>query len=190
MEEPIKKYFRLFPGGEVRLKGAYIIRCDGCDKDENGEVTAVRCTVDMDTRNGSEGASRKVKGTLHWVSAEDGIPFNARLYEPLLMDESDMEAAAEAAEALAEAEAEGVPEPAAPTTGAGAKKDFISKLNPTSLEICHGFLEPTLGDAKAGDTFQFLRMGYFCKDKDSTESMPAFNRVVGLRDSFAKQVKA
>ncbi|MEG0492058.1 MAG: glutamine--tRNA ligase/YqeY domain fusion protein [Clostridia bacterium] len=188
MEEPIKKYFRLFPGGEVRLKGAYIIRCDGCDKDENGEVTAVRCTVDMDTRNGSEGASRKVKGTLHWVSAEDGIPFNARLYEPLLMDESDMEAAAEAAEALAEAE--GVIEPAAPTTGAGAKKDFISKLNPTSLETCHGFLEPYLGGAKAGDTFQFLRMGYFCKDKDSTESMPAFNRVVGLRDSFAKQVKA
>ena len=104
MENPPKKYFRLYPGNEVRLKGAYIIRCDGCEKDEQGNVTAVLCTVDMDTRNGTEGANRKVKGTLHWVSAEDCIPVEARLYEPLLMDEEAL--AKEEAEADAEAQAE------------------------------------------------------------------------------------
>ena len=97
MEVPVKKYFRMFPGNEVRLKGAYILRCDGCEKDENGNVTAVLCTVDMDTRNGTEGANRKVKGTLHWVSASENIPFEARLYEPLMMKETEEETAAEVA---------------------------------------------------------------------------------------------
>ena len=181
MEEPPKKYFRMFPGNEVRLKGAYIVKCEGCEKDADGNVTAVLCTVDMDSRNGSEGANRKVKGTLHWVSAEENTPFEARLYEPLLREEDGAESAAEAAETEGDA--------AAPATGASAKKDFISKLNPDSLETCRGYMEKYLDGAKAGETYQFLRMGYYCKDTDSTEKLPVFNRVVGLRDTFAKQVK-
>ena len=187
MENPPKKYFRLFPGNEVRLKGAYIIRCDGCEKDAEGNVTAVLCTVDMDTRNGTEGANRKVKGTLHWVSAEDCIPVEARLYEPLLMDEDALAKEEAQADAEAQAEAEGVE--AAPVSSAALKTDFLKKLNPASLEVCRGYAERFLGDAQVGDTFQFLRMGYFCKDPDATDVLPVFNRVVGLKDSFAKQVK-
>ena len=165
MEVPVKKYFRMFPGGEVRLKGAYIVRCDGCEKDEAGNVTAILCTVDMDTKNGTEGANRKVKGTLHWVSAEENIPFEARLYEPLLLEEGgeDEETAV-------------------------AKKDFLSKLNPSSVEICQGYLEKNLGTAQKGDTFQFLRIGYFCKDIDSTPERPVFNRVVCLKDTFKRSL--
>lgn len=187
MENPPRKYFRLFPGNEVRLKGAYIIRCDGCEKDAEGNVTAVLCTVDMDTRNGTEGANRKVKGTLHWVSAEDCIPVEARLYEPLLMDEDALAKEEAEADAEAQAEAEGVE--AAPVSSATLKTDFLKKLNPDSLEVSRGYAERFLGDAQVGDTFQFLRMGYFCKDPDSTDALPVFNRVVGLKDSFAKQVK-
>ena len=150
-------------------------------------MTAVLCTVDMDTRNGTEGANRKVKGTLHWVSAEDCIPVEARLYEPLLMDEEAM--AKEAAEADAEAQAEAEGAETAPVSSAALKTDFLKKLNPDSLEVCRGYAERFLEDAQAGDTFQFLRMGYFCKDPDSTDALPVFNRVVGLKDSFAKQVK-
>ena len=168
MEVPARKYFRMFPGNEVRLKGAYIVKCEGCEKDADGNVTAVFCTVDMDTKNGTEGASRKVKGTLHWVSADENIPFEARLYEPLLTEE----------------EAEGEE-----TAETPAKKDFLSRLNPESVSATCGYMEKALGAAEVGNTFQFLRMGYFCKDKDSTAELPVFNRVVGLRDTFAKQVK-
>ena len=175
MENPPKKYFRLFPGNEVRLRGAYIIRCDGCQKDAEGNVTAVLCTVDMDSRNGTEGANRKVKGTLHWVSAEDSLPFEARLYEPLLAEESADDAQDETA--------------AEPAAGA-SKTDFLQKLNPDSLQVCRGRMESWLAQAQAGDAYQFLRMGYFCKDRDSTPEMPVFNRVVGLRDTFAKQLSA
>ena len=183
MENPPKKYFRLYPGNEVRLKGAYIIKCEGCQKDENGNVTAVLCTVDMDTRNGTEGANRKVKGTLHWVSATESVPFCARLYEPLMKEEdAEAEAQAEAEEAAAEAEE-------APVSSATLKTDFLKNLNPNSLEVCHGWAEAYLAGAQVGDTFQFLRMGYFCKDPDSTAEQAVFNRVVGLKDSFAKVVK-
>jgi len=167
METPVKKYFRMFPGGEVRLKGAYIVRCDGFEKDEAGNVTAVLCTVDMNTKNGTEGANRKVKGTLHWVSAEENIPFEARLYEPLLSEEGR--------------EDEGA---------AVAKKDILSRLNPSSVEVCQGYLEKHADASQKGDTFQFLRIGYFCKDIDSAPGRPVFNRVVGLKDTFAKQLKA
>ncbi|MBR5344558.1 MAG: glutamine--tRNA ligase/YqeY domain fusion protein [Clostridia bacterium] len=178
MEVPVKKYQRMFPGNEVRLKGAYIVRCEGCEKDENGNVTAVLCTVDFDTASGTAGADRKIKGkTLHWVSAADAVPFEARLYEPLLMDEEAVEAEDETAE---EGEENTTP----------AKKDFISRLNPDSLTILHGYAEPYVQAANVGDTFQFLRTGYFCKDPDSTEELPVFNRTVGLRDTFTKQVKA
>ena len=161
MEVPVRKYFRLFIGGEVRLKAAYIIKAERCDKDENGNVTCVYCTVDMDTRNGSEGAKRKVKGTLHWVSASDSLPMEVRVYEPLLAEDD----------------------------GDDEKKDFLERLNPKSLEVCRGFMESSLADANVGDKFQFLRMGYFCKDTDSTDALPVFNHIVGLRDTFRKVVK-
>ena len=178
MEVPVKKYQRMFPGNEVRLKGAYIVRCDGCEKDEAGNVTQVNCTVDFDTESGTPGADRKIKGkTLHWVSAAEAVPFEARLYEPLLVDEEAVEAEDETAE-------EGE-ENAAP-----AKKDFISRLNPNSLVVLRGCAEPLVRGAKPGDTFQFLRTGYFCMDPDSTAELPVFNRTVGLRDTFAKQTKA
>ena len=168
MEVPPKKFFRLFPGGEVRLKGAYIIRCESCEKDENGQVTKLNCTVDLNSRSGTEGAARKVKGTLHWISAKEGVPFEARLYEPLLNDE----------EALEEDE-----------SGASEKKDFISRLNKDSLVVVKGVGEPALKNAKPLDTFQFLRTGYFCMDKDSTPDLPVFNRTVGLKDSWSKAQK-
>ncbi len=167
MENPPKKFFRLFPGGEVRLKGAYIVKCESFEKDAEGNVTCVHCSVDMDSRSGCEGANRKVKGTLHWVSAAKGLPFEARLYDTLLSSEEGIGEDAEGAEDTAV-----------------DKKDFISRLNPRSLEVLNGFMEPSLKDAAVGDTFQFLRVGYFCKDKDSTDEMPVFNRVVGLKDSF------
>ena len=181
MEVPAKKYFRLFLGGEVRLKGAYIIRADRCDKDENGNVTCVYCTVDMDTRNGSEGANRKVKGTLHWVSATECLPMEARLYEPLLVEEGD-----QADEAVADEK----PEEEAAAPSSALKKDFLKRLNPNSLVTCRGFMEKSLADAKTGNKYQFLRMGYFCKDPDSTAEKAVFNLVVGLKDSFKKEVKA
>ena len=167
MEVPVKKYQRMFPGNEVRLKGAYIVRCDSCVKDAEGNITEVHCTVDLNSFSGSAGADRKIKGkTLHWVSAQDCIPFEARLYEPLLSDE--------------------LPEEEEETD----KKDFISRLNPESLQVCRGYAEKILADAENGTTFQFLRTGYFCKDPDSTADLPVYNRTVGLRDTFAKQAAA
>ncbi|MBQ6173588.1 MAG: glutamine--tRNA ligase/YqeY domain fusion protein [Clostridia bacterium] len=177
MEVPVRKYQRMFPGNEVRLKGAYIVRCDGCEKDGEGNVTQVNCTVDFTSESGTPGSDRKIKGkTLHWVSAIDAVPFEARLYEPLLSDEEAIEAEDETAEAE---------ENAAP-----AKKDFISRLNPDSLTALRGVAEPCVRSAAVGNTFQFLRTGYFCKDPDSTDELPVFNRTVGLRDTFAKQQKA
>ena len=181
MEEPVKKFFRLAPGKEVRLKGAYIIRCDEVVKDADGEVVELKCSVDMDSRSGSEGANRKVKGTLHWVSAIDAVPCELRLYEPILSEEAEQEL--EAAQAAVEPDEEGVETEAAP---AG---DFMSRLNPNSLTVLRGFCEPYIARAEVGDAFQFLRMGYFCKDKDSTDALPVFNRTVALKDSWAKEAK-
>ncbi len=176
MEVPAKKFQRMYPGFEVRLKGAYIVRCDGCAKDEDGQVTEVYCTMDMDTLSGSEGAERKIKGkTLHWVSAADAVPFEARLYEPLLNAEDEID---EEPEVMDEDGAEQA-EAAAPVN----KKDFISRLNPDSLTVVKGVAEPIVRDCEVGTTFQFLRIGYFCKDPDSTPVLPVYNRVVGLRDT-------
>ncbi len=188
MEVPAKKYFRMVPGGEVRLKGAYIVRCDGCEKDEAGNITAVLCTVDMDTKNGTEGSNRKVKGTLHWVSASENIPFEARLYEPLLREEDGPANGGPAGGGPVDSGFEEEEEEAGAAPAPGDKKDFLSRLNPDSLVIRQGYLEKSLSSAQVGDTFQFLRMGYFCKDPDSTASLPVFNRVVGLKDTFKKQV--
>ena len=161
MVDAPKKFFRLKPDGEVRLKGAYIIKCEEVVKDENGNVVELKCTADLDSHSGSEGAARKVKGTLHWVCAADAIPFEARLYEPLLNDETETE------------DGEDAPD----------KKDFIARLNPNSLTVVSNCMaEKWLGEAKTGDKFQFLRIGYFCLDKDGF----VFNRVVSLKDNSKK----
>lgn len=158
MMDPPKKFFRLKPGGEVRLKGAYIIRCDEAVLNAQGEVDHLLCSVDMDSRSGSPGADRKVKGTLQWVNCADAAPIEARLYEQLLSeDEPDSEV---------------------------DKKDFIARLNPDSVRIENGYAESAVKEAKVGDTFQFLRIGYFCKDQDSADSRGVFNRVVSLKDSY------
>ena len=179
MEEPIKKFFRLAPGREVRLKGAYIIKCEDFVKDENGEVVELKCSVDVDSRSGSEGANRKVKGTLHWVSAAEGVPCEYRLYEPILSEEVEEEAQP----AEAELDEDGKVAEAAPAA------DFMSRLNPNSLTVKQGFCEPFIAHSEVGSSFQFLRMGYFCKDRDSTEAMPVFNRTVALKDGFKVEAK-
>ena len=162
MEDPPRKFFRLGPGREVRLKGAYIIKCEDYVKDENGNITEIICTYDPETKSGS-GVSRKVKGTLHWVSAQDAIDAEVRIYDRLFSDEDP----------------------------AGHKdKDFKEFLNPDSLSVLTGCkLEPTLATAQPDDKFQFQRLGYFCVDKDSTQEHLIFNRTVPLRDSWAKKNK-
>ena len=172
MEEPVKKFFRMAPGREVRLKGAYIVMCEGFVKDENGEIAELHCTVDLDSRSGSEGANRKVKGTLHWVSAAEGVPCEFRLYEPILAEDEPETNAVEVDE-------DGETVEAAPV-------DFMDRLNPNSLTVANGFCEPWIAGHDVGATFQFLRMGYFCKDRDSTAEKPVFNRTVPLKDTWAK----
>ena len=161
-EVPPKKFFRLKPDGEVRLKGAYIIKCENVVKNEKGEIERIECSIDLDSRSGSEGANRKVKGTIHWVDANDCAAFEARLYDQLMTEEWV-------------------------TAAAEDKKDVTAFVNPDSLQIVNGYCEHTLVSAKVGDTFQFLRMGYFCKDKDSTEEKSVYNRVVSLKDSYKPQ---
>ena len=170
MVDAPKKFFRLKPDGEVRLKGAYIIKCERYDMDEAGNVTCIYCSVDFTSKSGSEGADRKVKGTIHWVSAARNIPFEGRLYDVLMRDDDE--------------QAEIAPEEETDEESAAPAKDFIARLNPDSLKTIRGFAEPWLAEAKVGDDFQFLRMGYFCKDKDSTADMAVFNRVVPLKDSY------
>ena len=158
MIEPVKKYFRLFPGNEVRLRGAYFVKCVGYDTDENGEVTAVHCTYDPESKGGNSPDGRKVKGTLHWVSAKNSIPFEARLYDRLFVN----------------------PNPSDESTGS-----FKDNLNPDSLTILSGCrLEDGITDLKPGDTFQFMRQGYFCVDTTSTEEKLVFNRTVALNSSW------
>ncbi len=162
MEEPPKKFFRLTPGKEVRLKGAYIIMCTGCTKDADGNVTEIQCTYDADTLSGSAGSQRKVKGTLHWVSARHCVDAEVRLYDRLFAVEN----------------------PSADT-----EHDFRELLNPDSLRvITDAKIEPFLAEtANVGDTFQFQRIGYFCVDQDTTPGHLVFNRTIGLKDSWAKQ---
>ncbi|WP_099293996.1 MULTISPECIES: glutamine--tRNA ligase/YqeY domain fusion protein [unclassified Butyricimonas] len=162
MEDAPKKFFRMTIGNEVRLKGAYIVKCESVEKDAEGNVTTIHCTYDAETRSGTGAASnRKVKGTLHWVSAPDAIEAEVRLYDRLFKD----------------------PDPA------GHKDiDFKEFLNENSLRVLTGCkLEPSLKDAKEGDRFQFQRLGYFCVDKDSKPRALVFNRTVGLKDTWAKQ---
>lgn len=157
MEEPPKKYFRLFPGNEVRLMNAYFVTCTGCEKDENGKVTVVHCTYDPETKCGSGFTGRKVKGTIHWVSAKEAIKAEIRLYENIIDEEKGV-----------------------------YNEDGSLNLNPNSLTVLKDcYLEPALKDAKAYDSFQFVRQGYFCVDsKDSREGAPVFNRIVSLKSSY------
>jgi glutaminyl-tRNA synthetase len=172
LENPPPKFFRLAPGREARLKGAYIVKCEGVEKDERGEVKKLLCSVDLDSKSGSDGANRKVKATLHWLSDLDAVPFTARLYEPILMDDDPQEEI-EIDEDGAEVEK--------PT------KDFMSRLNPNSLTVLGKALcEKVIADAEVGARFQFLRMGYFAKDTDSTNERPVYNRVVPLKDNWQK----
>jgi len=158
MEDAPKKFFRLSPGREVRLRAAYFVTCTDVIKDAAGEVIELRCTYDPETRGGDSPDGRKVKGTLHWVSARHAVDAEVRLYSPLFVDENP-----------------------------GAAEDFRSVLNPDSLETLTGCkLEPALSDVAAGEVVQFERLGYFCVDPDATAENPVFNRTVGLRDSFAK----
>ena len=156
MEVPPRKYFRLFPGNEVRLMHAYFVKCESFVKDENGKVIEVHCTYDPSTKGGNAPDGRKVKGTIHWVSAEEGRPVKVRLYENII-DES-----------------KGV-----------YNEDGSLNLNPNSLQEVTAYVEPELMKAKAYDSFQFVRNGYFCADsKDSKEGEPVFNRIVSLKSSF------
>lgn len=157
MEEPVKKFFRLAPGKEVRLKGAYFITCQSVVKDENGTITEIHCTYDPETKSGS-GCTRKIKGTLHWVEASTAVDIETRLYDYLLKEESD-------------------------------GKDFLADFNHESLQVMHSKGEASLANTVPGDRFQFLRQGYFVTDKDSTADHIVVNRIVGLRDTWAKQQK-
>ena len=161
MEDPPKKFFRLAPGGEVRLKYAYIIKCESLVKDPaTGEITEIHCTYDPGTLSGRSESSRKVKGTLHWVSAQHALEAEIRLYDRLFMSESP----------------EDVPE----------GEDYKLNLNPDSLKVVKGYVEPSLADTKSLDKFQFERIGYFTTDADSKPGKLVFNRTVALRDSWAK----
>lgn len=162
MEEAPKKFFRLSLDQEVRLKGAYFVKATRVDKDENGKITTIYATYDPDTKSGSntEASKRKVKGTLHWVSAEQNIPITVNLYDRLFTVESP---------------------------DGDKETDFMDLINPNSLEVVKGYGEPSLKDAKPEDKFQFQRIGYFAVDKDSTSENVIFNRTVPLRDTWAKK---
>jgi len=157
-EQPPPKFFRLKPGGEVRLKYACIIRCDRVEHGPDGRVAALHCTADLSTRAGEPNADRKVKGTLHWVSADHGVDAEVRLYDRLFT----------------------VPEP-------GEEEDFTKVINPKSLEVVTAKLEPSLTGAKPEERYQFERLGYFSLDSAaSAPGRPVFNRTITLRDTWAR----
>ena len=157
MEEPPKKYFRLFPGNEVRLMNAYFVKCVDYEKDENGNVTVVHCTYDPVTKNGTGFTGRKVKGTIHWVPVNHCQKVTARLYENLVDEEKGV-----------------------------YNDDGSLNLNPNSLTVIDNcYVEPSIEKYQPGDSFQFVRNGYFCIDtKDSTDGKLVFNRIVSLKSSF------
>ncbi len=156
MENPPKKYFRLFPGNEVRLMNAYFVKCTGFEKDENGNVTEIHCTYDPETKCGTGFTGRKVKGTIHWVAAKTAKKVTVRLYENIIDEEKGV-----------------------------YNEDGSLNLNPNSLTVKECFVEPALAEAKPYESFQFVRQGYFCADaRDSKEGAPVFNRIVALKSSF------
>jgi len=161
MEDAPRKFYRLTPGQEVRLFGAYFITCTEAVKDDEGNIVEIHCTYDPETKGGNAPDGRKVRGTIHWLSAQHAIPAEIRLYDRLFNKEDP----------------EDVPE----------GQDFTANVNPNSLEIIEkAWLEPSLSEASVGDRFQFMRQGYFCKDQDATPENPVFNRTITLRDTWAK----
>jgi glutaminyl-tRNA synthetase len=161
MENPPKKFFRLSPGTEVRLRYAYFIKCREVVKNAAGEITELRCTYDPATRGGNAPDGRKVKATMHWLSAAGSIPAEVRIYNPLFLK----------------------PNPDA--------ANFATDLNPQSLEVLSDArIEPAIAETNSADPIQFERQGYFTRDRDSTPDRPLFNRTIGLRDTFAKEVGA
>ena len=155
MEEPPKKYFRLFPGNEVRLMGAYFIKCEDYVKDKDGNVTEVLCTYDPETKSGSGFTGRKVKGTIHWVPVDGSIPIETRLYDELLIEETE------------------------------DGQDYMDRINPDSLVVASSFAEPSVANSEAGERYQFVRNGFFCVDtKDSAPDKLVFNRTVSLKSSW------
>ncbi|WP_438433955.1 glutamine--tRNA ligase/YqeY domain fusion protein [Gorillibacterium sp. sgz500922] len=179
MENPPAKYYRLFPGNEVRLKGAYFVKCVEAVKDADGNVVELHCTYDPETKSGNGFNGRKVKGTIHWVEASHAIPAEFRLYEPILKDDAALEKANEEAADLAEDSDE--------YTGgaAGEDRSFLEKINKDSLTVLHGFVEPGLKDVQPNDKFQLFRHGYFNVDpKDTAPGRIVFNRTVSLKSSF------
>ncbi len=161
LENPPPKYFRLYPGGMVRLKSAYIVQCTGVQKDDQGRITAVLCEYFPQSRSGRDTSGLKVKGTIHWLSAPHAAPAEVRLYDRLFC----------------------VEDPA-------SEEDFKKAINPDSLEIIpNAFIEPSLKETCPGDSYQFTRLGYFCTDPDSTAEKPVFNRTVTLKDTWAKEVQ-
>ncbi len=159
MEEPPKKYFRLFPGNEVRLKNAYFIKCEEVVKDSNGKVVELRCTYDPETKSGTGFTGRKVKGTIHWVEAAHAVPAEFRLYEPLILDETD--------------------------DNNSPEKTFLDNVNPNSIQVLQGFVEPNMKESRPQEKFQFFRHGYFNVDpKHTTVDKLVFNRIVSLKSSF------
>ena len=156
MEEPPKKYFRLFPGNEVRLMNAYFVTCTSYEKDENGNVTEIHCTYDPQTRGGDSPDGRKVKGTIHWVNADTALKAEVRLYENIVDEEAGV-----------------------------YNEDGSVNVNPNSLVVTEAYVEPSLKEAKAYESFQFVRNGFYTVDyKDSKEGAPVFNRIVSLKSSF------
>jgi glutaminyl-tRNA synthetase len=157
MEDPPKKFFRLAPGREVRLRGAYFVTCTGVIKDGDGRITGLRCTYDPATRGGDAPDGRKVKATLHWVAASTALDAEVRLYDRLFDAEQP-----------------------------GAGHDYREDLNPDSLQVRAAKIEPSAATVKPGDRFQFERLGYFCVDPDRRDGALVFNRTVALKDSWAR----
>jgi glutaminyl-tRNA synthetase len=162
MEDAPKNYFRLAPGKDVRLKGAYIIHCDEVVKDAAGEVTELRCSYYPESRSGNDTSGLKVKGTIHFVSAPQALEAEVRHYSHLFTD---------------------------PQPDGHEDRDFLEFYNPDSLQVGKAYVEPSLKAAKPGDRLQFMRKGYFCMDQDSTPDKPVFNLTVGLKDAWAKEQK-
>ena len=157
MEEPPRKYFRMFPGNEVRLMNAYFVTCNSFEKDENGNITEIHCTYDPASRGGNSPDGRKVKGTIHWVSCETAVPATIRLYENIVDEEAGV-----------------------------YNEDGSLNLNPNSLTVLENcYVEPSIAEAEAYDSFQFVRQGFFCVDaKDSSKEHLVFNRIVSLKSSY------
>ncbi|KPB04062.1 glutamine--tRNA ligase/YqeY domain fusion protein [Bacillus sp. CHD6a] len=176
MEDPPKKYFRLFPGNEVRLKHAYFIKCEDFIKDEDGNVVEIHCTYDPETKSGTGFTGRKVKGTLHWVEATQAVPAEFRLFEPLLLDEEPEEEVETEVANVAGTEEESVEV---------VEKSFLDQVNPNSMKVLHGFVEENMKGVAPQEKFQFFRHGYFNVDpKHTTADKLVFNEIVSLKSSF------